>query len=93
MIKATDVIQTTDKSPLQADLTFAELEALADEIRSVLIGNNGVSLKEYVKIAKQRIEALFEGILKIRPLGKKIYQPTGREKVSKLPPEWKEYQK
>jgi len=48
---------------------------------------------EYVKVAKQRIKQLFEGTLKIRPLGKKIYQPSGREKVSKVPPEWKEYQK
>jgi len=48
---------------------------------------------EYVKVAKQRIKQLFEGTLKIRPLGKKIYQPTGREKVSKVPPEWKEHQK
>jgi len=47
---------------------------------------------EYVKVAKQRIKQLFEGTLKIRPLGKKIYQPSGREKVSKIPPEWKEHQ-
>ena len=48
---------------------------------------------EYIKVAKQRIKQLFEGTLKIRPLGKKIYQPSGREKVSIVPPEWKDYQK
>ena len=43
---------------------------------------------EYVKIAEQRIAQFFNGDLKLRPLGKKVYQPTGREKVSKIPKEW-----
>ena len=43
---------------------------------------------EYIKIAKQRIEQFFNGDLKYRPLGKKVYQPTGRDKVSKIPKEW-----
>ena len=48
---------------------------------------------EYIKIARQRITQFFDGDLKFRPLGKKVYQPTGREKVSKVPPEWKDYNK
>jgi DNA modification methylase len=48
---------------------------------------------DYIKIAKQRITQFFNGELKFRPLGKKVYQPTGREKVSKVPPEWKNYNK
>ena len=43
---------------------------------------------EYIKIAEQRIAQFFNGDLKLRPLGKKVYQPTGREKVSKRPKEW-----
>jgi len=43
---------------------------------------------EYIKIAEQRIEQFFNGDLKLRPLGKKVHQPTGREKVSKRPKEW-----
>ncbi|MFW9771927.1 MAG: DNA-methyltransferase [Candidatus Thorarchaeota archaeon] len=43
---------------------------------------------KYIDIAKERINAYFEGILKIRPLGKKIHQPSGREKVSQIPKEW-----
>jgi len=43
---------------------------------------------EYVKIAEQRIAQFFNGDLKLRPLGKKVYQPTGREKVSQRPKEW-----
>ena len=43
---------------------------------------------EYIKIAEQRIAQFFNGDLKLRPLGKKVYQPTGREKVSQRPKEW-----
>jgi adenine-specific DNA-methyltransferase len=43
---------------------------------------------EYIKIAEQRIAQFFNGDLKLRPLGKKVHQPTGREKVSKRPKEW-----
>lgn len=45
---------------------------------------------EYIKIAKQRIEDFYTGKLKIRPLGKPVFEPTGKEKVSKIPPEWKQ---
>jgi len=43
---------------------------------------------DYAAIAQQRIEAYFEGTLKIRPLGKPVHEPTGREKVAQLPREW-----
>lgn len=43
---------------------------------------------EYVEIAKQRIADLYSGKLGYRPLGKPIHQPTGREKVARLPLEW-----
>lgn len=43
----------------------------------------------YIEIAKQRIVDFQNGNLKIRPLGKKIHKPTGKEKVSQIPLEWK----
>ncbi len=43
---------------------------------------------DYIKIAEERIIAYSQGELKIRPLGKPVYQPTGREKVSQIPVEW-----
>jgi len=46
--------------------------------------------KQYVEIAKERIEAYFNGTLRIRPLGKPIYTPTGKEKVAQVPEEWKQ---
>ena len=43
---------------------------------------------KYVQIAKERIDLFVLGKLKIRPLGKPIHQPTGKEKVSQYPLEW-----
>lgn len=43
---------------------------------------------EYIEIAKQRIDDFQAGILKIRPLGKPIFKPTGNEKVAQTPSEW-----
>lgn len=43
---------------------------------------------DYVQIAKERIEAFYSGTLKIRPLGKAVHQPSGREKVAQIPSEW-----
>ena len=45
---------------------------------------------EYIEIAKQRIEDLYTGKLKCRPLGKPVHKPTGREKITQIPLEWKE---
>ena len=42
----------------------------------------------YVAIARDRIQRLAQGELPIRPLGKPIHKPTGKEKVAQLPFEW-----
>lgn len=42
----------------------------------------------YNEIARRRIQAFVEGKLPYRPLGKPVYQPTGREKVTQIPEEW-----
>lgn len=43
---------------------------------------------EYIEIAIQRINAFQAGTLKIRPLGKPIFTPTGKEKIAQIPTEW-----
>jgi DNA modification methylase len=49
----------------------------------------GIEKEEaYCKIAKQRIEDLKEGRLKIRPINKPIHKPTGNDKVSQVPDAW-----
>ncbi|MHB8351225.1 MAG: DNA-methyltransferase [Thermoplasmata archaeon] len=44
--------------------------------------------ERYVQIARQRVADLQLDRLVTRPIGTKVHQPTGREKVAKLPKEW-----
>lgn len=44
----------------------------------------------YVELARQRIQDYFNGVLRRRPMGTPVHQPTGREKVSQIPDEWKD---
>lgn len=49
----------------------------------------GIEKEEaYCKIARQRINELKEGLLKVRPINKPIHKPSGKDKVSKIPEEW-----
>ncbi len=43
---------------------------------------------DYVEIARERIISFLNGTLRLRPMGKPVYTPTGREKVSQVPEEW-----
>ena len=42
----------------------------------------------YIRITHQRIIDFQNGTLKMRPLGKPVHKPTGKEKVSQFPSEW-----
>ena len=44
--------------------------------------------KEYLDIAQERLKLFFNGMLRLRPLGKPVHKPSGREKVSQVPKEW-----
>jgi adenine-specific DNA-methyltransferase len=46
---------------------------------------------QYIEITKKRVSNYQDGTLKIRPLGKPIHQPSGKEKVSQVPKEWASY--
>lgn len=43
---------------------------------------------EYCKITRTRLRSFYDGTLKIRPLGKPVHNPTGREKVAQMPMDW-----
>jgi adenine-specific DNA-methyltransferase len=45
--------------------------------------------KRYLDEAIRRIHLLRNGRLPYRPLGKPVYQPNGREKVARIPEDWK----
>lgn len=42
----------------------------------------------YISEGIERIRAFANGSLELRPLGKEVYKPTGKEKVSAIPEEW-----
>lgn len=42
----------------------------------------------YIQIGIERLKSFFDGTLELRPLGKEVYTPTGKEKVSEIPEEW-----
>ncbi len=44
--------------------------------------------EEYVRIARERITAFFQGRLPLRPAGREIYVPVG--KVARVPTEWEQ---
>lgn len=44
--------------------------------------------KDYCELAEKRLIDFYEGRLKIRPIGKPVHQPSGREKVSQIPELW-----
>ena len=43
----------------------------------------------YIDEAKRRMDMLLSGELPYRLLGKPVHQPTGREKVTQIPSQWK----
>lgn len=43
---------------------------------------------EYIELTKKRIKDFCDGNLKIRPLGKPVHKPTGKEKITRKPEEW-----
>jgi adenine-specific DNA-methyltransferase len=44
----------------------------------------------YIAATHERLEAFHSGTMGYRPLGKPVWQPTGREKVSRIPREWQQ---
>ena len=62
----------------------AALAALKNDRKALSIDRSDT----YNQIAKKRIENLLVGESKLRAIGTKIYQPTGKEKISQIPKEW-----
>jgi len=62
-------------------------------LAAILHNRKGIGVdkeQDYIDIALQRVNDFQNGILKKRPLGKPVYKPTGKEKVSQIPSEWKQ---
>ncbi len=84
------VLSLTDEDDLVLDPFSGVGSALLAALRH---GRRALGIDKeqaYIEEAKARIGKLFSGELPYRQLGKPVYQPTGREKVSQTPKEWNE---
>jgi len=84
------VLALTDEEDIVFDpfigVGSAALAAIIHNRRAVGVDYS----EEYLRIAKNRIKNYEMGTLKKRPFGKAVYVPTGREKVSQTPVEWRQ---
>ena len=60
------------------------IAAIKHDRKSISIDKN----EDYSEMARERIKKFCSNQLKIRPLGKPIHVPSGKEKVSQIPSEW-----
>jgi len=82
------VMAFTNKGDLVLDpfsgVASALLAALRHERRAMGIDKEA----KYIAEGKVRIHQLCDGTLRYRQIGRPVYQPTGREKVSQVPDGW-----
>lgn len=76
------------------DIVYDPFAGVGSSIIASLKNNRigyGTELKqEYIDIGIERINRLREDTLVTRPIYKKVYEPTGKDKVSRFPKEWLE---
>ncbi len=63
----------------------AAIAALKNNRRTVSIDRD----EEFCEITQKRIIDFYAGRLKMRPMGKPVHKPSGHEKVSQVPIEWR----
>jgi len=76
----------------EGDMVFDPFLGVGSTIIASLMHNRECTGFEqsssYIETAQQRILEYRQGTLKVRPLGKPVYKPTGKEKVSQIPASW-----
>jgi adenine-specific DNA-methyltransferase len=50
-------------------------------------------VEEYIAIGTNRLKQLIKGTLLTRPMGKPVYEPTGQEKITQVPAEWRQVER
>jgi len=83
------VIALTDKHDWVLDPYSGVGSALIAAIKNDRKAMGCDKERMYIELAEKRIKEFFAGTLRTRPIGKPIFEPTGNEKVSKVPEEWK----
>lgn len=84
------ILALTDENDWVLDPYVGVGSALIAAIKNKRKGAGCDKEEVYIEIAKERIADYFTGDLKLRPIGKPIFTPTGEEKISQIPKEWRE---
>lgn len=75
------------------DIVYDPFAGVGSTLLGALMNNRiayGTELdNKYIKLGLERIKKLQNDTLLTRQISQKIYQPTGKDKVSKIPEEWK----
>ncbi len=82
------VLALTDEGDWVFDPYAGVGSALIAAVKNHRRGMGSEKEPEYVALARERLAAYYSGALKLRPIGKPVYTPTGREKVAQIPEEW-----
>jgi adenine-specific DNA-methyltransferase len=82
------VLALTDEGDLVLDPFLGVGSSIIAAIMHDRRGLGFELLSEYITLSNKRIKDYLNGVLNIRPLGKPVYSPTGREKVSQVPGAW-----
>lgn len=76
----------------ESDWVFDPYAGVGTSLIAATIHNRRAAGSEkelaYVEVARERLQAYLNGTLKVRPLGRPVHQPTGKEKVAQIPEEW-----
>lgn len=81
------VLSMTDKGGLVVDPYMGVASALCAAVRQRRRGAGAEIVDDYIKVGAQRVRAAFDGLLKVRPLGKEVYKPGKNCKVAMHPDE------
>lgn len=83
------ILALTDKGDRVFDPYAGVGSSIIAALKNGRLGLGAEKESQYVEIANERIHKLLTGELKTRPIGKPVHIPSGNEKVSRIPEEWK----
>ena len=82
------ILALTNKNDVVLDPFMGVGSALIASIMHDRVGVGFEISEEYIELTKKRIHDYLNNNLKIRPLGKPVYQSNGRDKVAQIPLSW-----
>lgn len=83
------VLALTDEGDVVYDPFAGVGSTLIGAIKNNRVGYGTEWEEKYVEIGKDRLKKLEEGTLETRPIYQEIYKPSGNDRISRIPDEWK----